>query len=78
MLSVVGVLNEIKKAIVNLGATQLPSVTTSDNGKALMVSEGTWNKGTLPTELPAVTAEDSGKVLMVDDNGDWVAASLPE
>lgn len=56
----------------------LPSVSSSDNGKALLVSAGKWQKGTLPTELPAVTSADAGKVLTVNAEGQWVAAALPE
>ena len=55
----------------------LPAVTNDDNGKALLVSGGEWQKGDLPVELPAVTSADAGKVLTVDANGKWVAAALP-
>ena len=56
---------------------ELPAVSASDNGKALLVSGGEWAKGDLPTELPAVTSADKGKVLTVNDDGHWVAAALP-
>ena len=57
--------------------SNLPAVSSSDNGKALLVSGGQWGAGTLPTELPAVTAADAGKVLTVNAEGQWVAAALP-
>ena len=55
---------------------QLPSVTSADNGKALIVKNGKWAKMELPVELPDVSAEDDGKVLMVG-NGEWAVARLP-
>ncbi len=64
-------------AIQSAAVTELPAVTASDNGKALIVSEGAWAKGSLPVELPAVTASDAGKVLTVNAEGAWVAAALP-
>lgn len=58
-------------ALIASGATaELPAVTTTDNGKILLVSGGKWAKGDAPTELPAVTADDNGKVLKVAD-GAW-------
>lgn len=57
--------------------TSLPTVTSSDNGKALIVSGGEWTKQALPVELPAVTSSDAGKVLTVNAEGQWVAAALP-
>lgn len=59
------------------GTSNLPSVTSSDNGKALLVSGGKWQKGVIPAQLPAVTAADAGKVLTVSESGEWVAAALP-
>lgn len=54
----------------------LPFVSSSDNGKALVVSSGVWSAQTIAT-LPTVTAADNGKVLMVK-NGAWSVESLPE
>lgn len=47
-----------------------PDVTTSDNGKILKVSNGTWVAANETQELPSVTASDNGKVLQVV-NGAW-------
>ena len=58
--------------------SNLPAVSASDNGKALLVAEGVWAAGALPAELPAVTAADAGKVLTVNAEGQWVAAALPD
>ena len=55
-----------------LTSKELPSVSNSDNGKALMVKSGKWAKSDIPSQLPAVTAEDNGKVLKVVD-GVWAA-----
>lgn len=60
-----------------LAVTELPSVTSADNGKVLKVSGGAWTAGAETVELPAVTSADAGKVLTVDSNGHWVAAALP-
>lgn len=66
-------------ALVASGATaELPKVTSSDNGNALLVSSGKWAKGEIPAELPSVSApDDNGKVLTVVD-GAWAAAALPD
>lgn len=54
----------------------LPSVTSSDEGKVAMVnSEGKWDKADPPTELPSVTSSDKGKVLTVNSSGEWDAES---
>ena len=58
-----------------IAGDHLPTVTSSDNGKALLVSGGKWEKGALPSQLPAVTSADSGKILTVNSSGEWVAAS---
>lgn len=52
------------------GGSSLPAVTSDDNGKALLVQEGAWDKGTLPSGLPTVTASDNNKSLRVT-NGEW-------
>lgn len=58
-----------------LESDTLPKVTSSDNGKALVVSGGKWTKATIAT-LPAVTAENNGSTLQVV-NGAW-AVVAPE
>ena len=60
-----------------LAVTELPSVTSSDNGKVLKVANGAWAAGAETVELPAVTSADAGKVLTVNSSGQWVAAALP-
>ena len=52
----------------------VPSVSSSDNGKVLMVVEGKWEVASIPAELPAVTATDNGSVLTVAD-GEWKAVA---
>ena len=55
-----------------LNSKELPSVSSTDNGKALIVDGGKWKKKEIPSQLPAVTADDNGKVLKVVD-GAWAA-----
>ncbi len=57
-----------------LSCGTVPKVTSTDNGKVLMVVSGKWKAVAMPTELPAVTAEDNGKVLTVAD-GAWAAVA---
>lgn len=56
------------------GETELPEVTSDDNGKVLGVVEGAWNKVTPPEGLPAVTSDDNGKILKVV-NGEWAVVT---
>ena len=58
-----------------IAGDHLPAVTSSDNGKALLVSGGEWTAADIPAQLPAVTSADSGKILTVNSSGEWVAAS---
>lgn len=54
------------------GGSELPSVTSSDNGKVLEVINGKWDKGSISggSDLPDVTSSDNGKILKVI-NGEW-------
>lgn len=59
---------------------ELPAVTQSDKGKALIVNNsGKWSVGNV---LPVVSVANEGAVLMVGNNGTWgadyVPAELPE
>ena len=56
---------------------ELPAVSKTDNGKALGVVEGKWNKMDVPKELPAVTGDDNGKCLGVSE-GKWEAMTIPK
>lgn len=70
---------EIISAIADVyqgGGSDLPEVTSEDNGDVLQVIEGAWGKGKAPSSLPAVTGEDNGKLLGVD-NGAWGVVNAP-
>lgn len=63
----------------DLPSNSLPLVTSSDEGKALVVdSNGDWVAGVpdVPDELPAVTSSDNNKVLKVI-SGAWAAGNAP-
>lgn len=53
--------------------SDLPDVTSDDNGDVLTVVEGEWAKADAPSGLPDVTASNNGQVLMVV-NGLWQQA----
>ena len=69
-------MEDIAEKLVGASVTELPTVSASDNGKALMVKSGKWQKNDIPSQLPTVSASDNGKVLMVVE-GVWAAAELP-
>lgn len=56
--------------------TELPAVTSSDNGKVLKVVSGAWAKAAETKELPSVTTSDNNKVLKVV-SGAWAKAAAP-
>ena len=68
-------LTEKEKADL-MSAKELPGVSSTDNGKALIVDGGKWTKKAIPSQLPSVDSEDNGKVLTVSE-GEWAAATLP-
>lgn len=71
-------LDALVDKVIGMSVTELPEVAAKDNGKVLMVVDGEWAVGTIPSQLPAVTGADEGKVLTVSDEGEWEAAALPE
>lgn len=68
------IINAIAKVVITVISAELPTVSASDNGKALMVANGVWAKSDIPTELPEVSATDNGKVLKVVD-GEWAVGT---
>ena len=65
-------LDDVADALVDAVKAELPTVSSTDNGKALVVSSGKWQKGTI---LPSVSTSNAGKVLAVDNQGKWAASS---
>ena len=71
------VLNEAaNNGSIGGGGSDLPEVTSSDNGDVLTVVEGEWNKAAIPSQLPEVESTDEGKVLTVNSSGEWEAENL--
>ena len=56
-----------------VGGTNLPAVTSEDNGDVLKVVSGEWAKGSV-SELPTVSATDNGSVLKVVE-GQWAVSA---
>lgn len=63
----------VKKAVTT-ASSELPAVTSSDNGDVLTVVNGAWAKAEAPSGLPEVTAADNGDVLTVV-SGEWAKAT---
>ena len=58
-------------------ATELPEVSSDDNGSILKVVDGAWAKGEEIKELPEVTSEDEYDILTVNSEGEWEKAANP-
>lgn len=73
-LSVEQKLNDVYDIASTAAAGALPSVSSADNGKALLVKSGKWQKAAIPSQLPTVTSDDNGDVLTVVE-GAWAKAA---
>ena len=70
-------MEDIAAKLVGVDVTELPAVSAANNGAVLMVVDGQWAIGSIPSQLPAVTSENAGQVLTVSAEGAWGAAALP-
>ena len=79
MAKMANALQEIADKLVGVDVTELPAVTAANNGQVLMVVDGAWTVGSIPSQLPTVDkTTDAGKVLTVNSDGEWAAAALPD
>ena len=62
--------------VLKATAAGLPDATSLTDGKILMVDDGEWVVGDIPSQLPAVTSEDVGRVLIVDSEGKWTVGTV--
>ena len=77
MARMANALQDIADKLVGVSVTELPAVTSDDNGSVLKVSGGKWAKGSETVELPAVETTDEGKALLVNSSGQWAAGNIP-
>lgn len=54
------------------GGPEIPTPTTSDNGKVLGVTNGAYALQEANPDIPTPTTSDNGKVLSVDSTGNYV------
>ena len=73
-LSVEQKLNDVYNIASGAAAASLPAVSSTDNGKTLLVKSGKWQKAAIPSQLPSVTADDNGDILTVVE-GAWAKAT---
>lgn len=67
-ISLISEMLEKISTVAAAAASELPAVSASDNGKALVVKSGKWATG---DGVPSATASDVNRVLWVNSSGKW-------
>lgn len=56
---------------------KLPSVNELNNGQVLLVENGEWNNGDIPSNIPNPLTGTQNDIIYVDENNEYVLGKIP-